>query len=304
MTTFKNFINHFRFTLIELISNLKSLSINDSIRFFLMRLLLPFGFFSHYFLNRRSPCFNISSIDHFGFVELQKLEPERIEEIISNLLAVCSTERTGSFKSIEEYADTLRSSNVQRQSGLISKGDSKCPLAQVARSAAFADLAAEYLEIKKEKLIVEATVDTLVSTNFSKLPGDYDNALEFHRDIDAYKFFKIFIYLTDCFDGYGHHEIYLGSHRYYPLQLVPIKRYHAHIIEKYIPKATLKKVTGSAGYAFGENTLAFHRGTSPIQGHRVVLNLTYTEDTFKNYYFNAFPVSTADCSSRLFSPIV
>jgi hypothetical protein len=98
----------------------------------------------------------------------------------------------------------------------------------------------------------------------------------------------MFVYLTDCFEGNGHHEMFVGSHRRYPLQLAPIRRYAAQEISRYIPEAVLKKVTGRAGYAFAENTLVFHRGTAPVHSHRAILNLIYTEASLKPFYPMAY----------------
>jgi hypothetical protein len=295
MQLLKNYLNHFRFTFGEFRTNVRRLGIGVAFRFFLMRSFLPFGRPRRYFLRRHSDSPVINSIDRSGYAELQRIEPAMVQRVLDQLLTSVSNKLSEPVRSIDEYADALRGSNVQRQTGLISDGSLDCPLAALARSSAFSRLASEYLEMEGKDLVVEATVDTLVSGSSSRAPNGYDNALEFHRDIDAYRFFKIFVYLTDCFEGDGHHEIYLASHRHYPLQLVPIKRYHAHEIEKLIPESILKKVTGPAGYAFGENTVAFHRGTSPMRGYRIILNLIYTEATFKGYYFNAFPVSTKGC---------
>jgi hypothetical protein len=102
----------------------------------------------------------------------------------------------------------------------------------------------------------------------------------------------MFVYLTDCFEGNGHHEMFVGSHRHYPLQLVPIRRYSQEEIIRYIPQTELRRVTGPAGYAFAENTLVFHRGTAPVRSHRAILNLIYTEASLAPFYPAAYKLAT------------
>jgi hypothetical protein len=299
MALLGNYAAHLRFTFGEFRANVPRLGIGTAWRFFLMRLSVPFGRPRRYFMRRtaRSPVVN--SIDASGFAELPGLEPATVNEVLDRLLVNVSGNLPNPVRSVDEYAAALRLANVERQTGLFCSGGADCVLAQVARSPLFAQLAAEYLERDPEDLIVDASVDMLVSLEGPKPAGGYDNALEFHRDIDGYRFIKMFVYLTDCYQGNGHHEMFLASHRHYPLQLAPIRRYAPEQITRYIPQAVLKRVTGPAGYAFAENTLVFHRGTAPIRSHRVILNLIYTEDSFRQYYPRAFgllpPSSASSC---------
>jgi len=283
-----NYVTHFRFTFGEFRTNIPKVGLSTAWRFFLMRLTVPFGRPRRYFIRRQAQSRVVAAIDATGFVQLPPLAPQTVQQVLGRLLANVSGQLPAHVRSVDEYAAALRRSNVERQTGLLSNGASDCVLAEVARSPEFAELAAQYLELDAADIIVEATVDMLVSLDTQKPAGAYDNALEFHRDIDGYRFIKMFVYLTDCFEGNGHHELYLESHRSYPLQLAPIRRYSPEEISRYLPQAVLKRVIGPAGYAFAENTLVFHRGTPPVRSHRVILNLIYTEASLRRYYTNAF----------------
>ena len=287
----KALFRNLRFAMLEAVANAHRIGAVGAVRFFWMRCTVPFGWPVRYFIDRRPASPAVARIDQEGFAELPVIDPEIVDSMLGRVLAKASSAGGAPIASMSDYAESMRRSGMQRQTALISDGSAECSLASIARSPVFAELATAYLELPADELIVEATIDTLVAVERRATPGGYDDALEFHRDIDAYKFLKIFVYLTDCEEGDGHHEVYLRSHRHFPRALIPIRRYHASEIERAIPQAKLKKVTGKAGFAFGENTLAFHRGTRPVRNHRVIFNLIYTEARFKDYYSNAFALS-------------
>ena len=290
LSLLKGLWGHLRFTALEWLANARRIGALGAARFFFMRLTVPFGRPAPYFIGRRSDSPIVARIDQDGFCELPAIDRKAVDGLLGRALEQASAAGGARIATIEDYADTLRRAGVRRQTALVSDGRPGCPLASIARSPEFAGLAARYLDLPQSGLIVEATVDTLVPSDRAPRPGSYDDALEFHRDIDAYRFLKVFVYLTDCREGEGHHEVYLRSHRCFPRELIPIRRYHASEIEKAIPEAVLKKITGPAGFAFGENTLAFHRGTHPVRNHRMILNLIYTQSCFQDYYANAFPL--------------
>ena len=84
------------------------------------------------------------------------------------------------------------------------------------------------------------------------------------------------MYLTDVEEGDGHHEIYPGSHRQFPPELRAIKRYEPEQLDVHWNRL---KVIGPAGTCFAENTLAFHRGTTPVRNSRLALTAVYYDDS-------------------------
>lgn len=226
------------------------------------------------------------------------LEPLPAHEIATLHKFYCERQGAASgrvYASLADYFEAARADNVQRPRGVQATGQSDCAITRVLLQDYFVDIAAAYLGIDRSRIIAQANMDALIRLDQPN-PGvrGYDDALELHRDIDNYRFVKMFVYLTDCGLEFGHHQIYLQSHRYTPFALGSIARYSHAEVEHAIPQARLHNVEGKAGFAFAENTYAFHRGTKPLKGDRLILNLQYMEDNFIDYFKTAFrvPAST------------
>jgi len=101
-----------------------------------------------------------------------------------------------------------------------------------------------------------------------------EEAENFHRDVDDWKFVKFFIYLTDVDLQSGPHTYVqksINSHRH-----LPIKRYSDTEIEKYFGKENIKIMTGKKGSAFMEDTFGFHKGQLAKEDRRLVLQVQYS----------------------------
>lgn len=101
-----------------------------------------------------------------------------------------------------------------------------------------------------------------------------EEAENFHRDVDDWKFVKLFIYLTNVDFESGPHvyvQKSISSHRY-----LPIKRYSDTEIEKYFGKENIKIMTGEKGSAFMEDTFGFHKGQLAKENRRLVLQVQYS----------------------------
>jgi hypothetical protein len=101
----------------------------------------------------------------------------------------------------------------------------------------------------------------------------------FHRDVDDFRFFKFFFYLTDVGAGEGAHVCVVASHRE-PPRLRPgdrwnIRRYGDDEIEAAYPPARIREICGEAGTGFAENTLCIHKGLTPPSEGRLLLQLQY-----------------------------
>lgn len=105
--------------------------------------------------------------------------------------------------------------------------------------------------------------------------GRSDDALEFHRDIDSFRFVKVFVYLVDVEKGFGEHEVCIRSHKSIPWSLRTIKRQKYSTLKDKLHYFNLKSVVGKAGYAWIEDTTSFHRGTIPNLGDRLMLSLVF-----------------------------
>jgi len=112
------------------------------------------------------------------------------------------------------------------------------------------------------------------------LAADIDrHAQLYHRDVDDFRFFKYFFYLTDVQPGDGAHVCVIGSHRRPPRFKVAdgwnIRRYSDSEIESFFPQNSILEICGMAGTGFAENTLCVHKGRTPVREPRLLLQLQY-----------------------------
>lgn len=94
----------------------------------------------------------------------------------------------------------------------------------------------------------------------------------YHRDVDDWMQFKLFVYLTDVDETAGPHAYIKGSHRW----MLPSGQRHLQLQDSSYPAVkNLRIITGKAGYAFLENSFCLHRATAPKRRHRLILAVTY-----------------------------
>lgn len=153
----------------------------------------------------------------------------------------------------------------------------QCPtIARLAADPALQWIAARYLE----------SVPTFVGANLwwtfpvRALQADRErHAHLFHRDVDDFRFFKFFFYLTDVTAGEGAHVCVVASHREPPRLRTGdrwnIRRYRDEEIAATYPSARVHEICGEAGTGFAENTLCVHKGSTPTSAARLLLQLQY-----------------------------
>ena len=154
---------------------------------------------------------------------------------------------------------------------------SQCPtIGQLLCDPALQWIAGKYLE----------SVPTFVGANLwwtfpvDPLEADRDrHAHLFHRDVDDFRFFKFFFYLTDVEPGDGAHVCVVASHRQPPRQRPGdrwnIRRYGDDEIARSFPAEQFVEICGPAGTGFAENTLCVHRALTPTREPRLLLQLQY-----------------------------
>ena len=210
-----------------------------------------------------------------GYQDLPQLSADLTQALVDHYLA--NIDRDTSYCSLNRYFDIMRGKGEVRPQGL------DVPLERDLMERLFEEsglmgLAQDFLGLSRDQLMFQAKIDTLVRiTTERKLMGNYDDALEIHRDVDSLKFVKAFYYLKDVEDGDGHHEIYLGTHKNIPWALRLIRRYTEDDLTANGVPLNLKKVKGKAGSGFIENTTAFHRGTVPVKGDRIILSMSFND---------------------------
>lgn len=114
----------------------------------------------------------------------------------------------------------------------------------------------------------------------------------FHRDLDDWRFLKVFVYLTDVDDTSGPHTYVRGSHKTkgrrragaYPLE---------DLQRTYGPDAILR-VVGNAGTSFVADTYGIHRGEIPVSSPRLILQIQYSVLPNFALLYEPVPVPAAD----------
>jgi hypothetical protein len=152
-----------------------------------------------------------------------------------------------------------------------------CPaIARLMRDPFLQAVAGRYLQ----------SVPTLVGANLwwtfavKALEEDRDrHAHLFHRDVDDFKFFKFFFYLTDVPPGEGAHVCVESSHVNPPTFRASdrwlLRRFSDSEIEDKYSAAMIREICGPAGTGFAENTLCIHKGRTPTSKNRLTLHLQF-----------------------------
>jgi hypothetical protein len=97
---------------------------------------------------------------------------------------------------------------------------------------------------------------------------------EYHRDLDDWRFLKLFIYLTDVDEGGGPHSYVRGSHKTgFGLKALAYAR---DDIERRYGSEAIADVLGARGTTFMADTLGIHCGLPPTERPRLILQVQYS----------------------------
>jgi hypothetical protein len=148
------------------------------------------------------------------------------------------------------------------------KGVEQIPIARrVANDPTILQIVSSYLGCRP-------TIDDIVA--WWSLPGRQIAKEEqfFHRDRDAVKFVKLFVYLSDVDESEGAHVFVPGSHNEEAL-LERRRRYADSDVFEIFPDRA-KMMTGPQGTTFLEDTFGLHKGAVPATRSRLLLQVRYT----------------------------
>lgn len=140
-------------------------------------------------------------------------------------------------------------------------------LLEVANRADVLDCVASFLGCKP-------TIDYLAAwwSYPTGLPAA--QAENFHRDVDDFRFVKLFLYLTDVGTENGPH-VYVSSSAE-DRRLRKLVRLTDEEVDREFGSSNIQIMTGNAGDAFVENTVGIHKGQPLQAGHRVIFQAVYT----------------------------
>ena len=208
-----------------------------------------------------------------GFMELNKLPENTVKRLVEYFLQSQQSE----YASLKEYFEKHRNDNYVRSKPidvLLNDDLTRCVLTGLG----ILPIISEFLNLPESEIVMSANVDASFKIDGErKLRNGYDDALEFHRDVDSLRFVKAFVYLVDIEKGFGEHEICIGSHKSIPFSLRTIHRQTYSNLKANLSNFTLKSIFGKAGYSWVEDTTTFHRGTVPTLGDRLILTLSFND---------------------------
>jgi hypothetical protein len=117
--------------------------------------------------------------------------------------------------------------------------------------------------------------------------GDHDRYQLFHRDVDDWRFLKLFIYLNDVDEDTGPHCYVRTSHRT-PFSL-RAREYRSDELAERFGADAVQVITGGRGTTFIADTVGIHRGGVARLRPRLMLQVQYS--ILPIYAFSYRPVA-------------
>lgn len=99
-------------------------------------------------------------------------------------------------------------------------------------------------------------------------------AENYHRDVDDWRFVKLFVYLTEVKESNGPHNYVTYSAQSNALN--KIRRYHDQEVFSVYGKNNIRTITSNAGQGFLENTYGIHKGQPVRDGRRLLFQVVYS----------------------------
>lgn len=161
----------------------------------------------------------------------------------------------------------------------------------------------------------EPVVDVVAmwwNTAFSDRP-DSEAAQYFHFDLDRIKWVKFFIYLTDVTSDSGPHYFIAKSHRTFGIPAPLLAKGYARLTDEEVsahyPAQDFIEFAAPCGTILGEDTRGLHKGRNVHTGHRLVLQIQFSNSRFGAPYpkvaFAAIHdrnlMTMAECYPRIYS---
>ncbi|MEM8943665.1 MAG: phytanoyl-CoA dioxygenase family protein [Planctomycetota bacterium] len=98
----------------------------------------------------------------------------------------------------------------------------------------------------------------------------------FHRDVDDFRFLKLFVYLTDVDENRGPHVCVKTSHTDSDAGMRELRRYQDDEIFGRYGNDAVTTIVGTAGTALLSDSFGFHKGTPPSTGTRLLLQFQWS----------------------------
>jgi hypothetical protein len=145
----------------------------------------------------------------------------------------------------------------------------RCPhILAAINSTAILHLGERYLGCRPT--ISSVRIDKSLPT----LDGRPEDVQRFHRDYDDWRFFKLFVYLSDVDEHAGPHEFVTQSHVTSGRLLAT--PYNVDDIRRVYGPDSIQQMIGRRGTTFLVDTWGIHRGAVPRRGERLLLQVQYS----------------------------
>ena len=122
--------------------------------------------------------------------------------------------------------------------------------------------------------------------------GTAQEAENYHRDVDDWRFVKFFLYLSDVDETAGPHCFVRGSHR--SPKFLRIRRVTDEEVSGAFPREDQLRIAGRAGDAFLEDTFGLHKGQPPTRIRRLLFQVEYSVNPIAVYDYDPAPVGYAN----------
>jgi len=132
----------------------------------------------------------------------------------------------------------------------------------------------ELLRIAEAFLGCQPTISYMAAWWSYPTPLAAQQAELFHRDVDDWRFLKLFVYLTDTSADNGAHVYVKRSP--HSRELLEIRRFSDDEVAATFGKNAITALPGRAGEGFLENTFGLHRGLPLRSGVRLMFQAVYS----------------------------
>lgn len=208
----------------------------------------------------------VSDLNQKGHVDLGKYlsdsEVKRVLDKISQFKCFDPFRKDLGLFNIEETPDKVHVANYRRKDLATIK-----ELLDIANNSDVLKVAQDFL----------GATPTISNVNmWWSIPGKEkaEQAQLFHRDVDDFKFCKLFVYLTDVDMNNGPHVYVEGSSSSEKLR--KIRRYTDDEIAASFGKDAIKYFVAPKGSSFMVDTYGFHKGLLPKDKLRLLFQVQYS----------------------------
>ncbi|HWX30697.1 MAG TPA: phytanoyl-CoA dioxygenase family protein [Steroidobacteraceae bacterium] len=121
--------------------------------------------------------------------------------------------------------------------------------------------------------------------------GSAQEAENYHRDVDDWRFIKFFLFMNDVDSDGGPHCFVRGSHR--RARFLRIRRVPDAEVMAAFDARDLLSIRGHCGDAFLEDTFGLHKGQPPIARRRLLLQVEYSVNPIAVYKYRPAAIAGA-----------